>query len=110
MSVRVVSDVFLCARHTLAVRGATATAGTNQISNANTTPTCPDMLAVHPGVPTLHQAGTIKGGWFAIHRIFNILALVLAVAATAVIFSRFQWAGRADTAPYYTCELNGYLP
>lgn len=52
----------------------------------------------------LQQTGSIRGLWFKIHQFFNITALLLAVAAAALIFARFQWAGRADTAPYYTCE------
>jgi hypothetical protein len=54
--------------------------------------------------PSPKQGGGISGVWFKLHQAANITAALLAIVAAAVIFAGFQWAGRADTSPYYTCE------
>jgi len=60
------------------------------------------LMARHKWLFGDKEAGTIKGVWFTIHMGCNIAASLLAVVAAALIFARFQWAGRADASPYYT--------
>jgi hypothetical protein len=50
----------------------------------------------------VHQTGKIRPGWFKIHQFANIAAVLLALAGIILIFVKFRWAGRADTANYYT--------
>jgi len=60
------------------------------------------LTARHKWLFGNNETGTIKGVWFKIHMGCNIAASLLALVAAALIFARFQWAGRAETSPYYT--------
>lgn len=62
------------------------------------------LAARHKHLAGTAKGGRIRGGWFHLHRVLAVLGLLCAVAGLALIFARFRWAGRADTASFYAAH------